>query len=267
MQNRALFEENARLTDLAHMLLSSPNFSQFLDEQGINGLPTSNQPQQPSQPQQQQAQPQPQQQAPTMSQPQMQASIPKETPPNHSPQDYPMQHNPQMVMVPNQGLDVSALSLNNGGWNSGIDMNYANTPIFAVLEVPEPPAVDTEFLSGKSPLGTLLPESTHTKDEAPILECSSMTEQPQISGVGVENPDVEIDESDPAFALFADLPASVPEPSSNKPFEDQASEKSAPVFELIVENESNAAAQRIAHFCHSMEASFRRVSMFTSHLS
>lgn len=267
MQNRALFEENARLTDLAHMLLSSPNFSQFLDEQGINGLPTSNQPQQQSQPQQQQAQAQPQQQAPTMSQPQMQASLPKETPPSHSPQDYPMQHNPQMVMVPNQGLDVSAMGLNNGGWNSGIDMNYSNTPIFAVLEVPEPPVIDTEILSGKGSLGSLLPETTSNKDEAPVLECPPMAEQPQTTDAGVENPDVEIDESDPAFALFADLPASVPESSLDKPFEGVASDKSAPAFELIVENESKAAAQRFAQFCHSMEASFQRVSMFTSHLS
>ncbi|PLB44627.1 hypothetical protein P170DRAFT_393035 [Aspergillus steynii IBT 23096] len=267
MQNRALFEENARLTDLAHMLLSSPNFSQFLDEQGINGLPTSNQPQQQSQSQQQQAQPQAQQQPPTMSQPPMQASLPKETPPTHSPQDYPMQQNPQMVMVPNQGLDVSAMGLNNGGWNSGIDMNYANTPIFAVFEVPEPPVMDTEILSGKgSPLGSLLPETASNKEEAPVLECPPVTEQPQAPGVGVENPDVEIDESDPAFALFADLPTSVPE-SSDKPFEGVTSDKSEPVFELIVENESKATAQRFAHFCHSMEASFQRVSMFTSHLS
>lgn len=178
-----------------------------------------------------------------------------------------MQQNPQMVMVPNQGLDVSAMGLNNGGWNSGIDMNYANTPIFAVLEVPEPPVIDTEILSGKgSPLGTLLPETTSNKEEAPVLDCPQMAQPPQAPGVGVENPDVEFDESDPAFALFADLPTSVPELSEER-FEGLASDKSAPVFEIIVENESKATAQRFAQFCRSMEASFQRVSMFTSHLS
>ncbi|KAA8651436.1 hypothetical protein EYZ11_006019 [Aspergillus tanneri] len=268
LQNRALYEENARLTDLAHMLLSSPNFSQFLDEQGIHGLPTSSQPQPQSQQQPQQPQTQPQQQS-SMAQPPVQPSIPKEASSNHGPQDYPMQQTPQvgMVMVPNQGLDVSAMGLNNGGWNSGIDMNYGNTPVFAVLEVPEPSIVDSEILSGKSsPLGVCLPEVTSNKDEAPVLEFSPVIETPK-EPVGVESQDIQIDETDPAFALFSDLPVSfAPAEPSTTSFGGLDSDKSAPAFELVVEDEAKAAAQRFARLCHDMEASFQRVSMLTSHL-
>src|SRR5438874_1734309 len=39
IQNRALMEENARLTDLTRMLLSSPHFSSFLGDISVNGLP------------------------------------------------------------------------------------------------------------------------------------------------------------------------------------------------------------------------------------
>ncbi|PYI07155.1 hypothetical protein BO78DRAFT_105121 [Aspergillus sclerotiicarbonarius CBS 121057] len=255
LQNRALFEENTRLTDLARMLLSSPQFSQFLDEMGPNGLPLPSQlqaqahpqhHQHPQQPQPQPQQPQPQQQAPAMSQP-------------------PMQQAPQvgMVMVPNQGLDVSAMGLN-GGWNSGIDMNFGNASVFAVLEVPEP-AIDTEALSGKtsSIMDSCLPSIPSSKDEAPILESLPIViEAEQKSDIGVENPDVVIDESDLAFALFADLPAPTSQ-ESDVSFDGVLAEKSAPAFELVVE----ADARRFAHFCHSMEAAFERVSMMTAHLS
>ncbi|RAL05460.1 bZIP transcription factor [Aspergillus ibericus CBS 121593] len=254
LQNRALYEENARLTDLARMLLSSPHFSQFLDEMGPNGLPLPSQmqpqahPQHHQHPQQPQPQPhqQPQQQAPPMSQP-------------------PMQQPPQvgMVMVSNQGLDVSAMGLN-GGWNSGIDMNFGNPSVFAVLEVPEP-TIDTEVLSGKtsSIMDSSLPSIPSSKDEAPVLESLPIViEAEQKSDIGVENPDVVIDESDPAFALFADRPAPTSE-ESDVSFDGIGAEKSAPAFELVVE----ADARRFAHFCNSMEAAFERVSMMTAHLS
>ncbi|PYH92556.1 hypothetical protein BO71DRAFT_357168 [Aspergillus ellipticus CBS 707.79] len=253
LQNRALFEENARLTDLARMLLSSPNFSQFLDEMGPNGvsIPSHVQPHQHTQHAQHPQQPQPQQQLP-----QQQAS-PMSQPPMQQP----------MVMVPNQGLDVSAMGLNNGGWNSGIDMNYGSANVFAVLEVPEP-AIDTEALSGKtaSIVESCLPSVPSPKDEVPVLESMpAMVETQEQSVTGVENPDVVIDESDPAFALFADMPASTSH-DSEMAFDGVSTGKSAPAFELVVD-ESRDSAKRLAHFCHSMEAAFDRVSMMTAHLS
>lgn len=250
------------MTDLAHMLLSSPHFSSFMDEMNVNGLPqlqsTSKQ-----QPQKSQSQPQPQpqqQQPPQPSQPPMQANVPEATP-NQTPQDFQVQQN--MVMVSNHGMDMTGMGLN-GGWNSGIDINYANTPVFAVMEVPEGPALDAEILSGKSSsfVGSFLPEST--KQEAPVLERAPQAEESKEEVTGVENPEVEIDESDPAFALFVDSAKS--RTHTEEPFEGVRSEK-APAFEIVVEGESKATAGRFAQLCLSMEAAFERVSMVTSHLS
>lgn len=257
------------------MLLSSPQFSQFFDEMNVGGLPmpTASQPQQQSvqQPQQSQSQLPPQQ--PPAPQSSLQPHLPKETSSAHGTQEFAMQQNSQvgMVMVPNQNVDMSTLSLNGtGGWNSGIDVNYGSAPVFAVLEVPEPPVVDTAALSGKtSDLGVPgLPEVTGAKDEAPVVDQPPAAEETNRSTVGAENPDVHFDESDPAFALFADSPAPTTPDSNTTEFSgDLCSEKSAPTFELVVATDSQAAANRFACLCHNMEAAFQRVSMVTSHLS
>lgn len=42
LQNRALMEENSRLTDLTRLLLSSPHFANFLNDFGPNSLPFPN---------------------------------------------------------------------------------------------------------------------------------------------------------------------------------------------------------------------------------
>lgn len=272
LQNRTLYEENARLTDLAHMLLSSPHFSSFMDEMSVNGMPqpqaTQQQSQQPQQQQQssQQQTPQPPQPQPTMSQPPMQTNVPKDANPNQTSQEFQMQQNPQagMVMVPNQGVDMSTMGLSNGGWNSGIDINYANTPVFAVTEVPEGPAIDIDILSGKSS-SFVLPEPI--KNEVPTLERPQFAET-EFTATGVENPEVEIDESDPAFALFAsESPSTSPSQENvDESFEGIQTEKTAPAFELVVQSEAKTNEHRFSQLCLSMEAEFQRVSMVTSHL-
>lgn len=248
MQNRALFEENARLNDLARMLLGSPHFSSFLSD-----MPDSVAPQVQAQ--------QAQAQAPRAQQPQP-APVPKETSAPR-PQEFQMQQNPQanMMMVPQQGMDAS-MAMNNGGWNSGIDMNFGNASVFAVLEVPEGPALDVAALSGKSSSPVDLPEIS--KNEAPTLDRpEEVTEK---SDIGVSNPDVEIDESDPAFALFVDSPPATA--VSDVPAFDGVQSEKASQFELVVDpSEVSASAKsRFNSLCHSMEAAFQRVSSVTSHL-
>lgn len=252
LQNRALYEENARLNDLARMLLGSPHFSNFLNDMG------DTMPAQPQQQSQQQTQQQPAQQA--APQPNMQA-MPKDTNANRG-QEFQMQQNPQanMVMVPNQGMDPSSMSMNNAGWNSGIDMNYGNTPVFAVMEVPEGPALDAEVLSGKSSSSFSIPESS--KNEAPVVD-RPVSDSSSQSDIGVANPDVEIDESDPAFALFVDSPA----PAADITFEGVSTEKTAQ-FTLIVDDSeiSDSAKRTFNDLCNSIDAAFERVSAVTSHL-
>lgn len=265
VQNRALYEENARLTDLARTLLSSPNFSQFLDEMNVSGLP-SGQAQLSQQPQQSQPQVQ-QQQPPAMSQaPMQQANIPKEPAANHGQQEFQMQQqNSQMgmMMVPSQGIDVSTMNMNNGGWNTGIDVNFSNAPVFAVLEVPEPP-VDTEILSGKSTSinGLNYPEAPSTTKDAPLAD--RFPEEQPTADAG--NLNVEVDESDPVLALFADQPKqSVSQLSEDSSFDGiEPSKPSA--YEIVVESDSKADANRLASLCSSMEDAFQRVSMLTAHL-
>ncbi|CAG7915820.1 unnamed protein product [Penicillium olsonii] len=242
LQNRALYEENARLNDLARMLLGSPHFNNFLNE--MEGP----QQQQPAQPQQQSQQP---------AQTNMQA-MPKEN--TNRGQEFQMQQNaqPNMVMMPNQGMDPN-MAMNTAGWNTGIDMNFGNTSVFAVMEVPEGPALDAGMLSGKS--SSFVPESS--KNEAPILE--TPTSSPSQSDIGVSNPDVEIDESDPAFALFVDAPA--PASNAETAFEGIPGEK-ASEFELVLDTSdvSDSAKRNFNALCHSIDAAFERVSAVTSHL-
>lgn len=259
VQNRQLFEENARLNDLARMLLGSPHFANFLNDMP-DTVSSHIQAPQRAQPQPQphpQPQPQPQQAA---AQPHMQAMA-KDATPAH------MQQNPQvsMVMVPNQNMDASMM--NNAGWNSGIDMNYGNTPVFAVLEVPEGPTLDMEALSGKS---SLMSSFEASKDETPVLERAENDTATRQSDIGVVDPEVEIDESDPAFALFVDSPAPIPSTDGDISFDGVGNVKAAPCFELVIDQTSSAsvaiAQKRFNYLCASIEAAFERVSLLTSHL-
>lgn len=245
------------------MLLSSPHFSTFLDDMNASGgsFPAPNQ---------QPAQQAPQQQPPPLpSQPQqsaapqqpMQTNAPKHVNPNPGPQEFSMQQNPEtgMVMVPNQGIDVSAMGMNNAGWNSGIDMNYGNTPVFAVLDVPRP-AFEPEILSGKSSsVDSYLPETP--KESIPPFECPQF-EEPNGDAPASPEPEIELDESerDPLF----DAPVASPPPSS---VETVKPEKESPAFELVVETEAKAAAIRLKHLCQNMEGPFQRILLATSHLS
>lgn len=167
-----------------------------------------------------------------------------------------------MMMVPSQGLDVSTMNMNNGGWNTGIDVNFGNASVFAVLEVPEPP-VDTEILSGKSTGfdGLNYPEAPSTKD-APLAD--RFPEEQPATDAGDLN--VEVDESDPVLALFADQPKqSVSQISEDSSFDGVESGKPS-AYEIVVEGGSKADANRLASLCSSMEDAFQRVSMLTAHL-
>ncbi|KMU78059.1 hypothetical protein CISG_06821 [Coccidioides immitis RMSCC 3703] len=124
LQNRALMEENARLTDLTRMLLSSPHFNSFLNDITVNGLPPSLQKQSST----------PQAHAPT--------DIQNDVKPTPLPQDVQIQ-NPQTALpsIAEEHFDFASID---SGWNSGIDTNFSNPTVLAVMEVPESPTVDAE---------------------------------------------------------------------------------------------------------------------------
>ncbi|KAJ5490797.1 hypothetical protein N7539_002364 [Penicillium diatomitis] len=251
LQNKALYEENARLNDLARMLLGSPQFASFLNEMP-DALGSSSQ---PSQAPQSQHQP-PQQQI--GSQPPVPATIPMEAS-TAAPQQFPLQQTPQvnMTMVPNQRVDPSMMASN--GWNSGIDMSYGNAHVFAVLDVPAGPEFDIETLCGKPlSLGSSEKNEITMPDLPDIPDLDSLTEK---SDASVFN---EASQS----GLFADSSDSMSPINFVNGIETPA-EKPDRTVELVMETSSQITAvdkNRLRTLCQSMHAAFERVSSMTSHL-
>lgn len=261
VQNRALLEENGRLTDLTRMLLSSSHFSNFLNDITVNGLPP-------------QLQNTPQPTAPVVSHtPAPQSNPPRNMNSHGNVQDFqgsqPQDFQVGMVMVPEYGADMHA-----SGWNSGIDMNFTHAPVFAVLEVPEGPAVDTDLLSGKTSHLAEFASVANIKDALPCLERPPVLETPpKISNRVVADSKYEIDESDPDFALFLDEVPAVSTTScdvSDNLFGGIESGKRFAHYELVVDDasiETSATSlYRFERLFSSMEAAFQRVSTMTSHL-
>jgi hypothetical protein len=188
----------------------------------------------------------------------MPATIPKEASAARV-QDFQMQQNSQvsMTMVPNQAMNASMMTSN--GWNSGIDMNYGNAPVFAVLEVPAGPELDIEALCGKS----LTPLSSE-KTEAPVLD---LPEIPDLNALTQKSDASFLADSE--SDLFADSPATSSSVDDALVFDGIVTEKASPSYQLVVENpnEVNAADKiRLRSLCQSMHAAFERVSLATSHL-
>ncbi|KAI2790735.1 hypothetical protein POX_c03583 [Penicillium oxalicum] len=258
LQNKALFEENARLNDLARMLLGSPHFASFLNDMPDTLGASAQQPQ----PQQSQLQPHQQQSQPSqpqiVTQPPMSATIPIEAS-TASSQQFPLQPTPQvsMPMVPNPGMDPSVITSN--GWNSGIDMNFGNAHVFAVLDVPSGPELEIEALCGK-------PSAPCSSDKNEIT-IPDLPDIPDLDSI-VEKAESSLYD-DSGSSLFADTPASSNAGDSALVFDGIAVEKSRINVELVTETPDQITAadrNRLRTLCQSMHAAFERVSTMTSHL-
>jgi hypothetical protein len=144
-QNRALIDENRRLSDLTRMLLSSPSFSTFLDHLSSN--PTSL-PQNTSVKVEQVQQ-------------QEQDQIPKDV--NAYNGQFSSQQQIGMAMIPEQTMDFSLFNL-------GTTYNFQ--PQVFVVDTPElPNVIDASVLSGKA--SNFVEESFSSEDdkvEVPAIE-------------------------------------------------------------------------------------------------
>lgn len=179
-QNRALMEENKRLSDLTRMLLSSSSFSSFLDSLSSDPAALNQVPQM-------KVEPAPQQQ---------EQAIPKDV----NPYNAQMSHQQQigMAMIPEQTMDFSMLSLDN---------TFTFQPQVFVVDTPEvPTTIDTAILSGKT---SNFVESTFESDdekvEMPVIERPVETAKAS-EPVEVAPVDEEF-EADPEFALYHSEPA------------------------------------------------------------
>lgn len=246
LQNHALAEENLRLTDLTRMLLSSPHFSDVLNDLSVNGVP---------------AQLQGHQTTPSQSHPQ---SVVSQTPIPSSAAGPQQNMQGNMVMVQDNRMDIYST-----GWNSGIDMNYTNANVFAVLEVPEGPAIDSEILSGKSS-NFVETSSDSSKIEVPQLERPPVITSSAIESTKkVADSSYELDETDPSFALFLDDVSPSSATMSRISFDGVQTEKAC-VYQLVVEQDSEdisvASVRRFERLCSSMDAAFERVCRATDYL-
>jgi hypothetical protein len=195
-QNRALLEENTRLSDLTRMLLSSPSFSGFLDTLSQNPAAAQTA-QQVTQPRVEQR-PQPRQ-------------VRKDINPYATAQPMQPPQHIGMTLIPEHNMDFSMLDLNTDG-------GYSYQPqVFSVLSMPET-VIDTEMLSGK-PSSFAPLASNEDKVELPKVKRA-----PKAATVIVEEPveateavDEEFD-ADPTFALFASAPSSSAPATEDKEF-------------------------------------------------
>ncbi|KAI9721800.1 MAG: hypothetical protein M1812_002135 [Candelaria pacifica] len=268
-QNRALMDENAKLTNLTRMLLSSPAFSTFVDEMGANSLaaPPAPRPEHASNSHNQNNQP----------------VAPKDVNPYQATQklqsQQPNRQHVGMAILPDSQVDFSTLDINNSPWDTRIVTWPTNQPqVFSVLELPVGPAVDTAVLSGKGSnfVGPCFP-SEECKDERPTLEPmpSVHEEVDEPSNINDSTTDIDFDDSDPAYALYADSP-SPPESASVEPTNILLGkinvEKTSPRLNLIstanssADETSSSTMERFEQICRSMDVAFDRIGKMTSHL-
>ncbi|EEQ27124.1 hypothetical protein McanMca71_005310 [Microsporum canis] len=267
LRNDALTQENARLTDFTRMLLSSSHFAPFLDELSTNGLPPN-------------LGAQPQTQAPAL-QLASQPTVTKQEGIEHLTQDVSVPNlQTGLPAIPEQGFDFASIDLNDQGWNSGIDFNFTNPSVFAVLDVPVP-SPDTGFIIGKSSnrVGPL--PSDEAKDAIPSIDAVPfgvrVTEAPtEEVSTSIAPADLDIDVNDPSFALFLDQPpTSTPQPSSDDVFTGTRPANISSKLDLVVEGStpdstsndvSPTAKREFERLCSSIEASFCYISQLTAHL-
>ncbi|KAI9753514.1 MAG: hypothetical protein M4579_005111 [Chaenotheca gracillima] len=279
LQNRALMLENSRLTDLSRMLLSSPAFSEVLESLSANGVPTTNS-----------ASSQP----PAMTSAQgsnSRAPVRKDVNPfaaNQRSSQGSDQDGPHigMALIPDNAVDFSTLNLNNDNTWADSDMGAGSWTVpqhqvFSLHEVAQGPAVDrfdAGSLSGKSSdfVTSMFGVEAGKKDMPEIEPLPTLPEQfsekpqhPEITPIPVD-----LDESDPAFDLFADSPSpAVTEPTCENSMTRPTSFSGKPsLYELVDQADSehkdvaSSDASRFARLYYSTEAALQRVEKMTSHL-
>ncbi len=191
-QNRALIDENKRLSDLTRMLLSSPSFSDFLDNLSSN----------PSQAPQA---------APQVEQRETARKARKDVNP-YTGQQNVQQQQIGMAIIPEQPMDLSMLNLDG-------DSGFSFQPqVFTVLDTPEVriDGVDISILSRKPSRFSSESYDSEEKIEMPIIKHPV---EAKVEAAPVATVVDEAFENDPAFALYHDTLAPVASSDSTKPVE------------------------------------------------
>ena len=274
-ENDALKSENTRLTDLTRMLLSSSAFSTFLDDLSNNGLPAA-------------PVPTPSSATSSTSSHQQVQSVCKDANPNQRHFQSQSQGGAQigMALVPDTQMDFSVFdNTTANAWAANLEIPF-NTQVFSVCELPQGPAVDSMdvgFLSGKSFDSLESFSSSKAKEEVVNVEpMPTKLEMERLDKkMEVTFTEIELDASNPAFALFVDYPVTCP----STPSEPKSSDSEYQVFggielekafarvDLVIEDGNHeggevsaAVMSRFEMICSDMEEAFRRIAAITSHL-
>lgn len=275
-KNEDLVAENTRLTDLTRMLLSSPAFSTFLNNLSGTGAPASMP--EISRVQSQTPASRPQSAAPR-----------KDVNPNQStPRPPPSQNlntHVGMTTIPEENsFQYNATESANNGWTDN-NMDFGglyDAQVYAVTEVPQGPAVDSmsfAMLHGKRSNFVGSYSSDAFKDEPAEMELmpasTEKVEMPELIELCPQ--EVDIDVSDPAFALFINQPCASSKPAAVKPedciFGEIELEKAFGRLELVIAEDPNesqaissATIERFERLCSRLDLASRRVAAITSHL-
>jgi hypothetical protein len=236
VQNQQLREENNRLTDLTRMLLSSQAFSGFLQELSQSGLPPPNLQKNMQQPKPVQTQPQ--------SQPQ---PMKKDVSSNAASQQ------PQigMALIPETPVDFSVLQPSNG-WMNVLPTNDYH--VYAVTELPTPPMLDLESLSGKTSSTKGSSKASKEVPRLPELPPPMVTSTP----VEVSKVDESVTLDPDSFALYFNSSDSDIHCSSEGEYSTLAEE-----YANISEEECMANLKKM---CGDLDDSCVKLAKFTSHM-
>ncbi|MBE3043801.1 hypothetical protein IMZ48_14750, partial [Candidatus Bathyarchaeota archaeon] len=239
VHNRALADENKRLTDLTRMLLASPSFSDLLNQMSTNPAPAPV-------PQQQQAEPQVQEQ--------QQRRQPKDVNPYNAGMQGQGQQQQQigMTMIPEQNVDFSNLNIEG-------EQGFLQPQVFA-MEAPELTGIDASVLSGKASNFVEGGAFEEEKVQMPVIERAVGKGLREVSGAPVD----PAFEADPEFELYHESPArSAEESTLNEDARERSvfggirAEKVLARYELVdaaaEEQCAIVAMERVARMCERLE--------------
>ena len=253
-----LENENAQLNNLTRTLLASPAFSEWVKDAGTEAVSSSSgAPYAPVVKTES---------TPQSSQRDVKTHVATVQNTQTGQQDTPYVG---MTMIPEHPTELSIFEANTNAWANTLDFSLYDTPVYSVTSLPEGPMIEQFMPSNNYEKGAepVLPlPGGDSKMDTPLIEpMPESAELAKISEVATSvADDVDFDESDPAFALYADCPpttASPVGPLEQPIFGNIELEKAFGRFELIVETDStvscdtnSATLERFERHCASLEA-------------
>ena len=184
-----------------------------------------------------------------------------------------------MTMIPEESSFHynGAESANNGWTDNNMDFRgLYDAQVYAVTEVPQGPAVDSmgfAMLHGKASNFVGSYSNYGSKDEPAEIEPMPMLDQKVTVPEVIEHrsDEVDIDVSDPAFALFIDQPHTSSKPATAEPedclFGEIELEKAFGRLELVVAEDlnesqavSSATIEKFERLCSRLDAASSRVA-------